>query len=482
VPTDVARVSRPPPCTVTPTVIGATVARGPLAEDTSLRVRNVWMQGASTVTERAVLSDMVKLAHRHDFQLTVQVHQTRANRALLRDLARQAGLPESLVGQRVRLLGCDAKPSGWMEDSAVLVHVGRDLEVVTAPPLEYAQRDFLIGFLSRDGYHRYDPDLFQGANAAEGEAELAAELATRLGQPTRQASAAYLEGGNVVSGRRADGSPFAIVGRDSVALTARGLLNRFTEAELKTEQDQLEANGGITDQAVADMAQRMANAHNRIYPGWKTTIDPESDYPPARRFLALHSKSEKEIAKELRLNRNEVVFLTQLDAHVDMQVRPLKDGKILVNHPAECLRVLDQALADPHLPEWQRCDILEMRGHAAELLDERGAMYDQVVAELRDAGLDPVPVGGVFRSDIRVANFMNAVAVTTQSGDSLYITNASTITPLSDAFERRIRELGIDHFELVGAAGGGPNKRCAAEILLGDGRTGGGIDCRELHF
>jgi len=77
-----------------------------------------------------------------------------------------------------------------------------------------------------------------------------------------------------------------------------------------------------------------------------------------------------------------------------------------------------------------------MRAHAAAMLAERGDLYDRVQGELRAAGLEPIPIAGVFRSSVRTANFMNAVAVTVPSGASLYITNATTLTCLGDAFCR----------------------------------------------
>lgn len=61
-------------------------------------------------------------------------------------------------------------------------------------------------------------DSFLGMVNKSGAQALAAGQALLHGQPIRQAQT-YLEGGNLLSGRRADGTPYVLVGEDTLALT-----------------------------------------------------------------------------------------------------------------------------------------------------------------------------------------------------------------------------------------------------------------------
>src|SRR5262249_4213364 len=60
--------------------------------------------------------------------------------------------------------------------------------------------------------------MFQGLVDTEGAQVVAAALARARGTALRQAMT-YLEGGNVLLGTLPDGAPFALVGRDSVAVS-----------------------------------------------------------------------------------------------------------------------------------------------------------------------------------------------------------------------------------------------------------------------
>lgn len=118
----------------------------------------------------------------------------------------------------------------WIEDSS---HVSKDGTVSVLPKVDNDllreaegndRRRRAEEFKNRTG-HELDLRLAgQGVSAKTDQRAGAVAYALAAGKPTR-AMLGYIEGGNVVLGTRATGEPYAVVGKDTVAIT-RAILER----------------------------------------------------------------------------------------------------------------------------------------------------------------------------------------------------------------------------------------------------------------
>jgi hypothetical protein len=160
-----------------------------------------------------------------------------------------------------------------------------------------------------------------------------------------------------------------------------------------------------------------------------------------------------------------------------MHVRPVAPGEVMVNHPAECIELIDEALRDRRATSWQKTELRQMQARAERELAQMGPLCDEIIAQLEDAGLIVTRAPGVFQSEVRRANFMNGVPGTTDDGVAYYITTGSTIAPLQRAFGRFIRKIGVNKVHFIANAGGSRSKLSAGELSL---EMDGAFDCREV--
>jgi hypothetical protein len=111
--------------------------------------------------------------------------------------------------------------------------------------------------------------------------------------------------------------------------------------------------------------------------------------------------------------------------------------------------------------------------------------------ELGEALLKKKPPGAPddkFRSEVdgildelytRHVNFMNAIPGTTDgTNEQFYMTNSTSIGPLKNAYEKYLKDKGIESVHWVGDDGGGEGNRSRSEQSL---QLMGGLDCRENH-
>lgn len=188
-----------------------------------------------------------------------------------------------------------------------------------------------------------DPDAFglQGVVAASDIQRDAAIAAVSQGRPLVE-GLGYAEGGNVLRGTDASGTPYAIVGRDSVALTQRRLGDDLGRA---VEEDE----------------------------------------------------ATRAIAHDLGLAPSQVHLVEQPgDFHIDMKMLPLRDGRIIVNDSRAAARLHAQWLredAGGHATGIER-RIAEAERAAAV----RGPLEDRAARDLEAAGFKVIRMPAVFPS------------------------------------------------------------------------------------
>lgn len=452
-------------------------SRGPAAEDLSSRTKTVWMPGLADPIQGVYVASMARLGAELGFHLVASAPPSVPMASIASYLTRATGLPVERLDQVVDIVREGEYASVWGEDRHILTNstATNPVKVLVPPRISESTFARAMAFTSDEGYHRYR-DGFQGAVSDRREDVDAMTTARQLGREVVR-TRSYLEGGNLLAGTTSDSRSFALIGRDSLVVSAFHLdaQGAFSSRAVSAKLSEMERSGRITQRDIDATAEKLALAE-RATSWWAPTSVNSSHYREAGPFLAKLELTKEIIANDVDLPLDRVVFVTQPEFHIDMHLRPLAPGEILVQHPTVCVQLIDEALRDPRLQSWEAQELYAMRDNAVQEARVLGHVYDQIVQEIEDAGLLAIPTPGVFMG-YRHANFMNAVPGTTPNDQTYFLTNASSIKPLERAFERFVKSLGVDRVEFLGGEGGGPRTLSASEESLD---LAGGLDCREV--
>lgn len=456
-----------------PRALGGSL-RGPDAEDLSSRMKTVWMPNLSDPIQQSYAADMARLGAELGFQLQLSLPAYASLASLARGLVRRSGLPVEELDKVVEVSREDNATSVWGEDNKILANAAdpaHPVRVLVPPDVSDWALESAQGFTSSEGYHAYRAG-FQGAVDQRREQVAAVEKAGRLGRAVSVAKS-YIEGGNLLTGVTSDGQPYGMIGRDTVVITAFHLFETqgFSERQLQSTIAKLEASGALGSAEIRDIADKLYDAGGSQ---WGTN---QSRLSEARRFGGLLELARQTVAEDAGIDPARMVVVTQPDFHIDMHMRPMAPGEVLVQDPRAAMSAIREAYYDPEAQSWEREELAVMYENANRDAEELGPVYDEIFAELDRAGLIGIPAPGVFEGRYRLANFMNGVPGTTDAGVPYYLTNASSIAPLERAFRSFMARVGIDRVELLGAEGGGPETLSMSERSL---ELSGGLDCREV--
>jgi hypothetical protein len=447
-------------------------SKSALPEDLSAEVKTFLIQGPNDLTEQAFVEDLLALAPTYGYTVTLQVAHERVVPDLADRLRVALGMtPEELdsvldIVVTEALTYADMMP--WGEDNKILTGD----RMLVPPVLSETTLRKAMRFTQDEGYHAFVSGSFQGAVSKNSESKVAQLLAKELSLPVRETKF-YLEGGNLLSGSLVDGSGYGVIGRDTLVISAFHLdeNNAFTQAKVSAQKAK-------TVPSEQDLASTMNNLR-RVHEAENDAVSSDAGLrSEAEDFLAKLQLTKSLIAKDLGIAPDKLVEIAQPEFHIDMNLRPLGPGEVMVHHPRQALELLDEALQDPYATDWQLQELQEMRDSAEQELETLGPVCDEIVAQLEAAGLLVVPVGGVFASKQRQANFMNAVPGTTDDGRTFYLTTGSTLSPLERAFERTIKSLGVSDVEFLAKFGGTRDVLSPGERSIQDK---GALDCREVH-
>lgn len=459
---------------VGPRALGGALS-GPDAEDLSSRMKTVWMANLSDPVQASYAADLARLGPQLGFQLQLSLPVGASIAGLARGLVARTGMPIEKLDQVVDVVPEQAFTSVWGEDNKILANAAdptKPVKVVVPPDISDRTLSRAEAFTADEGYHPFRPG-FQGAVDQRREPDAAVEKAGRLGREVVRGRA-YIEGGNLLTGVTSDGKPFGLLGRDSVVITAFHLLEKggVPRRELDEARSRLRSAGQLDDAAIEKTARKLIG----IEGGWGTRLTADR-LARGETFLALLEVARNRACEDLGLDPERLVVLTQPEFHIDMHMRPMAPGEVLVNRPEATMAALEEAYRDPEATDWQRREMVSMYRNAQTDARELGPVYDQIFDELRGAGLIPIAAPGVFHGSTRQANFMNGVPGTTDAGELYYLTNASSIRPLEKVFAGFMAKLGVARTELLGGEGAGARTLSASEQSL---ELAGGLDCREV--
>src|SRR5262249_9886649 len=84
----------------------------------------------------------------------------------------------------------------------------------------------------------------------------------------------------------------------------------------------------------------------------------------ARRFLAKIDITKDVFARDTKVPRKDLIFIPQPDFHLDMHMRPLAPGQVMVNDFDKDIELIDQALKLATPGSWEEKQLLTMKDNA----------------------------------------------------------------------------------------------------------------------
>ncbi len=230
----------------------------------------------------------------------------------------------------------------------------------------------------------------------------------------------YLEGGNVLNTKLADGSPGAVIGEESIGYTmiAMGL----------------------------------------------------EENTPENREIA-----KSAIAEDLGLKPENVTYIPQFDFHIDMAYRPLQNGVMAVPDFESGIDMVQDLLKNPELSEVERTKLERLQSGMAAMSEKTEQQRNKAQDALTQAGYETVKVPCfnyfeeplpplVFDGSMDVktqmqqsklraqeeklrektkppeVNFLNGVGGTAKDGKTYYITNNSDVPGLNSSMEQYLKD------------------------------------------
>ena len=202
-------------------------------------------------------------------------------------------------------------------------------------------------------------------------------------------SKSYLEGGNVLNTKLADGTPAAVIGEESIGYTlqAMGLENNEENVEI----------------------------------------------------------AKKQIAEDLGLKTENVTFMPQYDFHIDMAYRPLHNGQMAIPDYDEGIKLLQETLIEGMSEQSKQELITKM----TEMRDKTAGIRLQAEEKLTEAGYEIVKIPCFATDSQSTINYMNGIGGTSKTGESFYITNKSDYPELNEAMKKYFKNAGIDKMYFV---------------------------------
>jgi hypothetical protein len=305
----------------------------------------------------------------------------------------------------------------WVEDTTIRLHNGK----VYIPNKAINVLDNVFMRDSGEGVissRKHISNISQGAVAQRPNS--ADQYTNIIPEENRVYGLSYLEGGNVLNCRLADGSPGAIIGAESIDYTMRAM---------------------------------------------------ELEDTPENRETA-----KAQIAKDLELPETNITYIPQFDFHIDMWFRPLQNGVMAVPDFAGGINMLTEILESSDITPREKERLELLRDGLAVMEENTMPFITEAEASLRSSGYEIIKIPcfsvlestylktvvdynngtlrtqkdlGKYNSAPKV-NFMNGVGGTNDKGETYYMTNISDIPELNNRIAQYLKEqAGIDNVYFV---------------------------------
>jgi hypothetical protein len=304
----------------------------------------------------------------------------------------------------------------WVEDHTIRLHNGH----VYIPN----KTDSVLGRDDGDtviSSRKHISDIPQGAVAQRSNA--ANQYINTIPEENRVYGLSYLEGGNVLNCRLADGSSGAVIGTESINYTMRAM---------------------------------------------------ELEDTPENRETA-----KAQIAKDLELPEASITYIPQFDFHIDMWFRPLQNGVMAVPDFAGGVSMITEILESPDITPEEKTRLENLKEGLLVMEENIKQFITDAEENLHSSGYETIKIpcfsvlGSAYPTKhpdyalsrlVPQVNFMNGVGGTNKDGQTYFITNTSGIPALNSRMEQYFKEQAhIDNIYFVHSNGLLPRQ--------------GGLDC-----
>jgi len=450
-------------------------------EDASRVLKEVYMNifNSDDITSYDYVRDMLKVGMQENFKIIVQIPQDMDEAKLKEQFTKDLNITPEQLNNYVKILKANKMQSIWIEDRQYFV--GNKLKVpapASGDACSNAQK-----FTENEGVHRLDiPEAkqFQGAVSLRKEQETAKEL-KKSGIEVQEAKT-YMEGGNVVSGTLPNGERYSLVGRDSLIISYFHLeeTGAFKSDEVSKKTADLKKQGKLTEDVINKQIQQLEakkmlitsdDIKNKRQQLNQNLTDDQVKKIIAQEFIAKLDITKELMAKDLGIKYENLNIISQPDFHIDMHIRPVGAGQIMVNDYGASIKLLKEVLSKPGLSTDERYTLQDMIKFAREHHNKADIVTDEIVKELEKSGFKVIRTPGVFEGGNFKINFMNAVPAKNTKDEMYYITNScpSRLQNLAKAYEKHMQDMNIKVYYVGG------------ERVQDSLESWGGLDCRTVE-
>lgn len=484
----------------------STNPKSPTSEDLSSRSKTMHMGDYDNDISNDYIRDALVVASKEDYTVTVQSSKKHTPEQLkatiLTDLKEKEGLSEdvatNIVNKNLKIVNTSRAGYEWAEDNKFFT-IGGEVKTMPYLPANESIIDALnyaktyvkpdSPYFEQEGIHsvggsEIDPDNLVEREAMQGAVNDRKEMdpAKQLGKALNEkvtTTRTYNEGGNMVVGTLPNGDSYAVLGRDATLVSTfklekdyennKGSVPEFSPENIKGKVEQLDSAGYFTEIMMKETIDKL-NSSNQI----PNSTDPTER---AKEFLAKTKIVENEIfPRDLGVSKNNLIFIPQPEFHIDMQMRPLKPGQILVNDFDENIKLLESAKKKTTKGSPEEIEINKMIANSKKMRTVMSPLMNEIASKLKAQGIEVIKSPGVMESDKRKVNFMNAVPGTSiGSNRQFYMTNYTGLKPLREAFEEYMKKQDIDKIYWMGDTVDAKGISSSEHSL----DFQGGMDCRE---
>lgn len=480
------------------------------SEDASSRIKTMFMANYG-VNENPPQSDYVRdvliTAEKENFSVDLQISKEKPKEEVIKQIKNDLKKVENLddksidkiINNHLKISVTEKESYEWSEDNKFITNSGK---ILTLPKIEndclttdkmlafatgYSpnkdSKDFAkegihtIGLPENDEMSIIDEMSVQGAVSDKNGHIDSKQLAKELNKDIKT-TRTYNEGGNFLSGTLPNGESYAVIGRDGLLtsvfhLERENKLKKDSVPEFKNvnvKVQEMEKKGYFTKELINETVIKL-QAANEIPQG-------QNSVKRAKEFLAKMEITEKEIFPKDMGTKN-ITFIPQPEFHIDMFMRPLRPGTMLVNDFDTTIDFLKRALSKTTNNSWEQNEIKAMLEVSEINKKIMSPIMDEVNKKLTESGIKVIKAPGLMSGQTKEFNFLNSTAGTSLGSNKLYyMTNYTTIKPLRDEFENFIKSQGIDTVYWIGNSGGSKETLSGSEKSLS---KLGGMDCREVH-
>ena len=377
------------------------------------------------------------------------------------EIARRTGIDEKAIRDAVQIVETmDVGETVWAADngwatSGDVYDQNKSFSFKSLPIVSNLTLEKAAKFQRNHGYCKVDKmGLFQGSPVKKNEIESLHALGKKLGIPVQTANS-YLEGGNILPGTLPNGEAYAVVGRDSLIVSAFHFIEseKFSDGKIMATAKYLDSKGLLNEDDLIEVMENIKNSE-----------DGQDLRSKAKCMMAVLELTKDEISRDLGIKRENLLFIDQADYHNDMQIRLLGAGEIMINNHQESIKLIDRAIekfSDP-----VEIDTLKQLRLEEEKLS---VVMDPILQKIEDdlkkfenIGIRVIKAPGSMgdseerfmekssRKGSPNLNFINSLLFMNTRGESIYVTNATSLPKLAEEFEIFMHDLGVDKVYYVG--------------------------------